>query len=131
MCCLLLRLAKLVSESIPDQCLDNVCLLSCHAFLALHRTACSPFLAARYHSLLVAKETCPDDLEVTAWTEDGSIMAMIHKQYPHIQGVQFHPESIITQNGKRIVGNWVKSLQEQEGVEAAAGAAAAGAAASS
>jgi anthranilate synthase component 2 len=81
--------------------------------------------------LLVAKETCPDDLEVTAWTEDGSIMAMIHKQYPHIQGVQFHPESIITQNGKRIVGNWVKSLQEQEGVEAAAGAAAAGAAASS
>jgi anthranilate synthase component 2 len=80
--------------------------------------------------LLVAKETCPGDLEVTAWTEDGSIMAMIHKQYPHIQGVQFHPESIITQNGKRIVGNWVKSLQEQEGVEATAGAAA-GAAASS
>jgi anthranilate synthase component 2 len=82
----------------------------------------SPFLAARYHSLLVAKETCPDDLEVTAWTEDGSIMAMVHKTYPHIQGVQFHPESIITQNGKRIVGNWVKSLQQQ-GEEAVAGAA--------
>jgi anthranilate synthase component 2 len=56
-------------------------------------------------------------------------MAMIHKTYPHIQGVQFHPESIITQNGKRIVGNWVKSLQAQE-QEGEAAAAAVGAAAS-
>lgn len=83
----------------------------------------------------MAKDTCPEDLEVTAWTEDGSIMAMIHKKYPHIQGVQFHPESIITQNGKRIVGNWVASLQHQQegggGQQAAAGAAAAGGAASS
>lgn len=83
-------------------CVVCVCVLS------------SPFLAARYHSLLVAKDTCPADLEVTAWTEDGSIMAIMHKQYPHIQGVQFHPESIITQNGKRIIGNWVKALQEQQ-----------------
>lgn len=41
-------------------------------------------------------------------------MAMMHKKYPHIQGVQFHPESIITQNGKRIVGNWVQSLKQQQ-----------------
>lgn len=71
---------------------------------------------------MVAKETCPEDLEVTAWTEDGSIMAMMHKKYPHIQGVQFHPESIITQNGKRIIGNWVKSVKQQDGVTAGAAA---------
>jgi anthranilate synthase component 2 len=61
--------------------------------------------------LVIAKESCPEDLEVTAWTEDGTIMAVQHKKYPHIQGVQFHPESIITQNGKRIIGNWVKAVQ--------------------
>ena len=69
---------------------------------------CSPFLAARYHSLLVAKESCPEELEVTAWTEDGSIMAMVHKQYPHIQGVQFHPESILTSAGHRMIGNFIE-----------------------
>eukprot|EP00878_Enallax_costatus_P005266 GHUV01005533.1.p1 GENE.GHUV01005533.1~~GHUV01005533.1.p1 ORF type:complete len:242 (+),score=53.92 GHUV01005533.1:80-805(+) len=71
----------------------------------------NPFLAARYHSLVIKKEACPADLEVTAWTEDGTIMAVKHKKYPHIQGVQFHPESIITQNGKRIVENFVRMTQ--------------------
>jgi len=70
----------------------------------------NPFLACRYHSLVIKRETLPEDLEVTAWTEDGTIMGVRHKKYPHIQGVQFHPESIITQNGKRIVSNWVNSL---------------------
>ena len=70
----------------------------------------SPFQAARYHSLVIRKEDCPEELEVTAWTEDGTIMGVRHKQYPHVQGVQFHPESIITQNGKRIVANFVASL---------------------
>eukprot|EP00798_Chlamydomonas_sp_ICE-L_P027093 gene27092-2317_t len=72
----------------------------------------NPFEACRYHSLVIKKETLPEDLEITAWTEDGTIMGVRSKKYPHIQGVQFHPESIITQNGKLIVGNWVKSLEE-------------------
>ncbi|KAK9831463.1 hypothetical protein WJX81_007835 [Elliptochloris bilobata] len=70
----------------------------------------SPFAAARYHSLVIDKDTCPEELEVTAWTEDGTIMAVRHRHYPHIQGVQFHPESIITDNGRTIVGNFVKTL---------------------
>ena len=72
----------------------------------------NPFEACRYHSLVIKNETIPEDLEITAWTEDGNIMGVRHKKHPHIQGVQFHPESIMTQNGKRIVGNWVKSLQD-------------------
>ena len=70
----------------------------------------NPFRAARYHSLVIEKDSCPDELEVTAWCEDGTIMAVRHKQYPHIQGVQFHPESIITDNGKRIVKNFIDSM---------------------
>lgn len=75
------------------------------------RLLCSPFQAARYHSLVIKRDTIPSDLEITAWTEDGTIMGVRHKKYPHIQGVQFHPESIITQNGKRIVANFLKTLQ--------------------
>lgn len=71
----------------------------------------NPFQAARYHSLVIDKASCPEDLEVTAWTEDGTIMGVKHKKYPHVQGVQFHPESIITQGGKRIVENFVKITQ--------------------
>jgi len=72
----------------------------------------SPFDAGRYHSLVIQKDTCPEDLEVTAWTEDGTIMGVRHKKYPHIQGVQFHPESIITQSGKTIVENFVKTMPQ-------------------
>lgn len=67
-------------------------------------------MACRYHSLVIQRDTIPEDLEITAWTEDGTIMGVRHKKYPLVQGVQFHPESIITQNGKRIVENFVKSL---------------------
>ena len=72
------------------------------------RRPLSPFEAGRYHSLVIDKAKCPADLEVTAWTADGTIMGVRHKVYPHIQGVQFHPESIITAGGKAIVENWVK-----------------------
>lgn len=68
----------------------------------------SPFQAGRYHSLVIDKASCPADLEVTAWTEDGTIMGVRHKTWRHIQGVQFHPESIITQDGMRIVANFVR-----------------------
>ena len=68
----------------------------------------SPFQAARYHSLVISRDDFPDEeLEVTAWTEDETIMAVRHRRYPKIQGVQFHPESIITENGLTIVRNWV------------------------
>ncbi len=70
----------------------------------------NPFQAARYHSLVIDRETCPDELEITAWCDDGTIMAVKHREYPNIQGVQFHPESIITQDGKTIVQNFVDSL---------------------
>ncbi|CAN7127473.1 unnamed protein product [Brassica rapa subsp. narinosa] len=64
----------------------------------------SPFLVGRYHSLVIEKESFPsDELEVTAWTEDGLVMAARHRKHKHIQGVQFHPESIITTEGKTIV----------------------------
>jgi GMP synthase-like glutamine amidotransferase len=63
---------------------------------------------------VIDKDKCPADLEVTAWTDDGTIMAVRHKQHPHIQGVQFHPESIITHNGKRIVANFVASCGVQQ-----------------
>ena len=65
-----------------------------------------PFEAIRYHSLVVHKEGLPDDLEVTAWTDNGLIMALKHKEYP-IEGVQFHPESIMTGVGKDLLKNFL------------------------
>ena len=62
--------------------------------------------AARYHSLAGVKETLPDDLAITAWTDDGEIMAVCHKEYP-IYGLQFHPESILTPKGNIIIENFI------------------------
>ena len=69
----------------------------------------SPFLATRYHSLLIDPPSLPDCLEVTAQTNEGEIMGVRHKHLP-IEGVQFHPESILTEGGLRIVENWLRSL---------------------
>ena len=66
----------------------------------------NPFPAIRYHSLMVARENLPDCLEVTAWTEDNTIMGLRHHRYP-VEGVQFHPESFMTQNGKDILKNFL------------------------
>ncbi len=66
----------------------------------------SPFTATRYHSLAVRRETLPDTLEVTAWTEDGEIMGLSHRTRP-IHGVQFHPESIATQHGHEMIANFL------------------------
>jgi anthranilate synthase/aminodeoxychorismate synthase-like glutamine amidotransferase len=69
----------------------------------------SPFKATRYHSLIIEKETCPSDLEITATTKDGIIMAVEHKKYK-IFGVQFHPESIASEHGHRIFENFLTRL---------------------
>ncbi len=67
----------------------------------------SPFEATRYHSLIVKRETLPDCLEITAWTEEQEIMGLRHKEHP-VHGVQFHPESILTQDGKRLLETFLK-----------------------
>ncbi|MBP1967246.1 aminodeoxychorismate/anthranilate synthase component II [Paenibacillus aceris] len=67
----------------------------------------SPFTATRYHSLIVKAETLPDCLEVSARTAEGEIMALRHKEYP-IEGVQFHPESIITEHGHQMLRNFLR-----------------------
>ncbi len=69
-----------------------------------------PLVATRYHSLVIDPTTCPPVLEVTAWVEDGTIMGVRHRDYPHIQGVQFHPESILTESGKDLLKNFLKDL---------------------
>jgi anthranilate synthase component 2 len=74
----------------------------------------SPLTATRYHSLVVDNEKLPDILEVTAWVDDGTIMGLRHRQYPHIQGVQFHPESVLTGSGKALLRNFLKSIGGQE-----------------
>lgn len=70
----------------------------------------NPFPATRYHSLVIEQGTCPDCLEVTAWVEDGTIMGVQHRDYRHIQGVQFHPESILTTAGKQLLRNFLVSI---------------------
>ena len=67
----------------------------------------NPFVATRYHSLLVEKKSLPRCFEITAWTKQGEIMGLKHKDYP-LWGVQFHPESILTKSGKGILKNFLK-----------------------
>ena len=82
-----------------------------HSNLGVFANLESPFLATRYHSLVIDRETLPQDLEVTAWVSDGTIMGVRHRHYPHIQGVQFHPESILTSSGKQILSNFLLDIQ--------------------
>jgi anthranilate synthase component 2 len=67
----------------------------------------SPFEATRYHSLVIERESCPEDLVVTARSDDGEIMAVRHREFP-IEGVQFHPESILTRIGKKLLGSFLE-----------------------
>lgn len=67
-----------------------------------------PFPAIRYHSLVVAREGLPECLEITAWTDDGEIMGLKHRQHP-VEGIQFHPESFMTASGKDLLNNFLKS----------------------
>ena len=77
-----------------------------HEGKSLFKGLPSPFIATRYHSLAVRRETLPDCLEITAQTADGEIMGLMHKTRP-IHGVQFHPESIATQHGHEMIGNFL------------------------
>ena len=67
----------------------------------------NPLVATRYHSLIADRTSLPECLEVTAWLEDGTIMGLQHRQFPHLYGVQFHPESVLTQYGHDLLSNFL------------------------
>ena len=77
-----------------------------HDGLSIYGGVPSPFEATRYHSLVVERSTLPDCLEISAETREGEIMGLRHKEYP-VEGVQFHPESILTSEGKNILSNFL------------------------
>jgi anthranilate synthase component 2 len=68
----------------------------------------SPYRATRYHSLAIERESCPEALEITAWTDDGEIMGVRHRSLA-VEGVQFHPESILTEHGHALLGNFLQT----------------------
>jgi len=78
-----------------------------HANQGIFNGIPSPFTATRYHSLLAKRETFPDSLQITAWTEEQEIMGLQHKEFS-IWGMQFHPESILTTEGKRLLQNFLE-----------------------
>ncbi|TQJ19047.1 para-aminobenzoate synthetase component 2 [Kribbella jejuensis] len=82
----------------------------------------SPFTATRYHSLAIAQDSVPDVLEVTARTEAGVIMAARHRELP-VEGVQFHPESVLTEGGHRMLANWLTLCGDPDAVAKSAGLA--------
>jgi para-aminobenzoate synthetase component 2 len=82
----------------------------------------SPFTATRYHSLAAEPQTVPDALEVTARTQDGIIMGLRHRELP-VEGVQFHPESVLTEHGHRMLANWLAECGDQGAVARSAGLA--------
>jgi len=84
-----------------------------HDGKSIFRGLSNPFIATRYHSLLVQKESLPDVLEVSAWTAEGEIMGLRHKTLP-VEGVQFHPESILTEEGMALLKNWLEELPEDD-----------------
>ncbi|MFG1624367.1 aminodeoxychorismate/anthranilate synthase component II [Kribbella sp. NPDC049227] len=82
----------------------------------------SPFTATRYHSLAIAQDTVPDELQVTARTDAGVIMAARHRDLP-VEGVQFHPESVLTEGGHRMLANWLAICGDPDAVARSAGLA--------
>jgi anthranilate synthase/aminodeoxychorismate synthase-like glutamine amidotransferase len=89
-----------------------------HSGASLFAGLPSPYLATRYHSLVVARDSLPASLEVTAWTEDGLIMGLAHKELP-IAGVQFHPESIASEHGHALLRNFISLTDRHSGAQAA------------
>ena len=78
------------------------------------RGIASPFEATRYHSLVIERESCPEELVITARSDDGEIMAVRHREFP-IEGVQFHPESILTRIGKTLLGGFLEGCSPGAG----------------
>ena len=83
-----------------------------HKGIGLFKDIKMPFLATRYHSLIVDSLTLPTCFDVTAFLEDKTIMGICHREYSHIQGIQFHPESVLTEFGHQIISNFLKMAQE-------------------
>ncbi len=81
-----------------------------HNSTGVFRGLPNPFMATRYHSLVIERASLPDCLEITAWTDDGEIMGVRHKTLP-IEGVQFHPESILTEHGHALLDNFLKGAK--------------------
>jgi anthranilate synthase component 2 len=81
-----------------------------HSDIGVFKGLPNPFTATRYHSLVIERETCPDCLEITAWTDDGEIMGVRHKTLP-VEGVQFHPESILTEHGHELLRNFLENTR--------------------
>ncbi|MBA3695561.1 MAG: aminodeoxychorismate/anthranilate synthase component II [Methylotenera sp.] len=79
-----------------------------HHSIGVFKDLPNPYTATRYHSLVIERETLPDCLEITAWTEDGEIMGVRHKTLA-VEGVQFHPESILTEHGHDLLNNFLKA----------------------
>ncbi len=77
-----------------------------HDGQSIYQDLSNPFEAVRYHSLIVQKDSLPDFLEISAWTEDGEIMGLRHHQH-RVEGVQFHPESILTNSGTNLLQNFL------------------------
>ncbi len=84
-----------------------------HTGVGVFRGLDNPMTATRYHSLVIDQQTCPQVLEITAWVDDGTIMGVRHKNYPHIEGVQFHPESVLTDLGKQLLRNFLAQLESR------------------
>ena len=91
-----------------------------HDLSALFDGIPSPFAAGRYHSLALAEADLPDELVVTARAEHGTVMAIAHRSLP-VLGVQFHPESVLTEGGYRLLANWLAHVGDSDAVARAAG----------
>jgi para-aminobenzoate synthetase component II len=83
-----------------------------HDSRTIFQSLSSPFTATRYHSLLVERTSLPPTLEISAWTDEGEIMGIRHKTLP-VEGVQFHPESILTDEGMTLLKNWLSSVRDE------------------
>jgi para-aminobenzoate synthetase component 2 len=81
-----------------------------HDNKTIYKNIPNPFVATRYHSLIVKKESIPDCLEISSWTDNDIVMGVRHKEYP-IEGLQFHPESILTVHGKQLLANFVQQYK--------------------